>query len=62
MSLVTVQELGFCTPRITHLTWKGRDGAAFGDGTACIFDVYMAIVLWDSQYRSLDLPGRRPPN
>ena len=37
------------------LTWKGRDGATLGDGTACIFDVYIAVVIWDGQYRTIDI-------
>jgi predicted aspartyl protease len=28
-----------------ELTWKGRDTATLGDGTACIFEVYIAIVI-----------------
>ncbi len=37
------------------LTWKGRDVATLGDGTSCIFDVYIAIVIWDGQYRTIDI-------
>jgi predicted aspartyl protease len=28
------------------LTWKGRDIATLGDGTSCIFEVYIATVIW----------------
>jgi len=35
--------------------WKGRDVATLGDGTSCIFDVYIAIVIWDGQYRTIDI-------
>jgi predicted aspartyl protease len=31
------------------LTWKGRDIATLGDGTSCIFEVYIAMVIWDGQ-------------
>ena len=37
------------------LTWKGRDVATLGDGTSCIFEVYIAAVIWDGQYRTLDI-------
>jgi clan AA aspartic protease len=37
------------------LTWKGRDLATLGDGTSCIFEVYIAIVIWDGQYRNIDI-------
>lgn len=37
------------------LTWKGRDEATLGDGTACIFDVYIADVIWDGEYRTIDI-------
>jgi clan AA aspartic protease len=37
------------------LTWKGRDVATLGDGTSCIFDVYIATVIWDGQYRTIDI-------
>jgi clan AA aspartic protease len=37
------------------LIWKGRDVATLGDGTSCIFDVYIAIVIWDGQYRTIDI-------
>jgi clan AA aspartic protease len=37
------------------LTWKGRDVATLGDGTSCIFDVYIAIVIWDGEHRMIDI-------
>ena len=37
------------------LTWKGCDIAILGDGTSCIFDVYIATVIWDGQYRIIDI-------
>jgi clan AA aspartic protease len=35
------------------LSWEGRDVATSGDGTSCTFDVYLAIVIWDGQYREV---------
>jgi clan AA aspartic protease len=40
---------------VLGLTWKGRDIATLGDGNACIFDVYIADVIWDGQYRTIDI-------
>jgi clan AA aspartic protease len=37
------------------LIWKGRDIATLGDGTSCIFEVYIAVVIWDGQYRTIDI-------
>jgi clan AA aspartic protease len=37
------------------LTWKGRDIATLGDGTACIFEVYIATVIWDGEYLTIDI-------
>ncbi len=37
------------------LTWKGRDVATLGDGTSCIFEVYIAVVIWDGHYRTIDI-------
>jgi clan AA aspartic protease len=37
------------------LIWKGRDVATLGDGTSCIFEVYIAAVIWDGQYRTIDI-------
>ncbi len=30
-----------------NLTWKRRGRAILGDGSACIFEVYEAVVVWD---------------
>ncbi len=38
-----------------ELVWKGRDVATLGDGTSCIFEVYIAVVIWDGQYRTIDI-------
>ena len=37
------------------LTWKGRDIATLGDGTSCIFEVYIATVIWDGADRLIDI-------
>lgn len=37
------------------LTWKGRDIATLGDGTSCIFEVYIATVIWDGKYITIDI-------
>jgi clan AA aspartic protease len=37
------------------LTWKGRDVATLGDGSSCIFEVYIASVIWDGEYRAIDI-------
>ena len=30
-----------------NLRWKRRGRAILGDGSACIFDIYEAVVIWD---------------
>ena len=37
------------------LTWKGRDVATLGDVTSCIFEVYIASIIWDGEYRAIDI-------
>jgi clan AA aspartic protease len=37
------------------LTWKGRDVATLGYGTSCIFEVYIATIIWDGEYRVIDI-------
>ncbi|OUC14638.1 MAG: clan AA aspartic protease [Alkalinema sp. CACIAM 70d] len=34
---------------------KGRDTATLGDGTFYIFEVYIATVIWDGQYCTIDI-------
>jgi clan AA aspartic protease len=36
-----------------ELNWEGRDVATLGDGTSCIFEVYLGLVIWDGQYREV---------
>ncbi|PSF35014.1 clan AA aspartic protease [Aphanothece hegewaldii CCALA 016] len=35
------------------LIWQGRDVGTLGNGTFCIFEVYMGFVIWDGQYREI---------
>jgi clan AA aspartic protease len=35
------------------LTWQRRGCATLGDGTACFFDVYEGIAIWDGQPRTI---------
>jgi len=37
------------------LTWKGRDIATLGDGTSCIFEVYIVDIIWDGEYHKIDI-------
>jgi clan AA aspartic protease len=37
------------------LIWKGRESATLGDGTSCIFEVYIATVIWDGNYITIDI-------
>jgi hypothetical protein len=50
--LLNLTFLHYCQ---SELTWKGRGTATLGDGTACIFEVYIAILIWDGQYRTIDI-------
>ena len=47
--------LPFSTIESLDLIWKGRDMATLGDGTSYIFEVYIAVVIWDGQYRTIDI-------
>jgi clan AA aspartic protease len=47
--------LPFSTIAALELVWKGRDVATLGDGTSCIFEVYIAVVIWDGKYRMIDI-------
>jgi clan AA aspartic protease len=35
------------------LKWEGRDVATLEDGTSCAFEIYLAVVIWDGQYREI---------
>jgi clan AA aspartic protease len=32
-----------------------REAGTLGDGSTCIFDVYRGLVIWDGQYREIDI-------
>jgi len=33
----------------------GFTGFSLGDGSTCIFDVYSGLVIWDGEYRYIDV-------
>ncbi len=35
--------------------WLGREAAILGDGSVRLFDVYVGIVLWDSEERTIEV-------
>jgi clan AA aspartic protease len=37
------------------LPWNYRDRATLGDGSETLFDVYDAEVIWDGQYREIEI-------
>jgi predicted aspartyl protease len=37
------------------LPWNYRDRATLGDGSETLFDVYDAEVIWDRQYREIEI-------
>jgi clan AA aspartic protease len=37
------------------LTWLGREAGILADGSTDLFEVYSAIVLWDSKRRSIEV-------
>lgn len=37
------------------LTWLGRESGILADGSADLFDVYSAVVLWDRKLRSVEV-------
>jgi clan AA aspartic protease len=42
-----IDELGF--------PWSYRDRATLGDGSETLFDVYDATVIWNGQYREIEI-------
>lgn len=47
--------LPFSVITALDLTWKGRDVATLGDGTSCIFEVYITSLIWHGQYCTIDI-------
>ncbi len=37
------------------LSWNASDIVTLGDGSETLFDLYSVIVLWDGQYREIDV-------
>jgi clan AA aspartic protease len=35
------------------LPWSGSDIVTLGDGSETLFDLYVATVIWDGQYREI---------
>lgn len=38
-----------------NLKWKRRGRAILGDGTECVFDVYEAVLVWDSNFLTVPI-------
>jgi clan AA aspartic protease len=38
-----------------NLPWSASDIVTLGDGSQTLFDIYTAIVIWDGQYREIDI-------
>jgi clan AA aspartic protease len=37
------------------LPWSYRDRATLGDGSEALFDIYEASVIWDGQFREIEI-------
>jgi clan AA aspartic protease len=37
------------------LPWRTSNTATLGDGSEVLFDFYTATVIWDGQYRTIDI-------
>ncbi|WP_317615853.1 clan AA aspartic protease [Phormidesmis priestleyi] len=38
-----------------ELPWSYRDRATLGDGSETLFDIYEASVIWDGQFREIEI-------
>jgi clan AA aspartic protease len=38
-----------------NLPWSGSDFVTLGDGSETYFDLYTAMMIWDGQYRKIDI-------
>ena len=47
LPIAVIRELG--------LPWSYRDRATLGDGSETLFDVYNAEVIWNGQYREIEV-------
>jgi clan AA aspartic protease len=41
--------------RTLNLPWSASDIGTLGDGSESLFDVYAATIIWDGQYREVDV-------
>jgi clan AA aspartic protease len=39
------------------LSWNYRDRGTLGDGSETLFDIYDAMVIWNGQYREIEVNG-----
>jgi clan AA aspartic protease len=40
---------------IINLRLYRREAGTLGDGSTCIFDVYRGLVIWDGEFREVDI-------
>ena len=38
-----------------ELSWSASDIVTLGDGSETLFDLYAATIIWDGQYREIDV-------
>lgn len=38
-----------------ELPWSYRDRATLGDGSETLFDIFEATVIWDGQFREIEI-------
>jgi clan AA aspartic protease len=38
-----------------NLPWSASDIVTLGDSSQTLFDIYTAMVIWDGQYREIDI-------
>jgi clan AA aspartic protease len=38
-----------------NLPWSYRDRGTLGDGSETIFDIYIGMVIWDGQLRTIEI-------
>lgn len=47
--------LSFAIITTLNLPWSGSDFVMLGDGSETYFDLYTGTVIWDGQYREIDI-------
>jgi len=40
---------------VLNLAWNASDIVTLGDGSETLFDLYAVTILWDGQYREVDV-------